>query len=269
MEEKLFSKKHLKNKTKATKKRAKQLKPSTSDKQNVFLLNFKGDMKASSVDKLQEEITAILNVAIPQDEVILKLESSGGAVQGYGLASAQLARIREKGVHLTICIDQVAASGGYLMAVTANQILAAPFAIIGSIGVISFIPNFNKFLKKHNIDVEEHAAGEYKKSISFFGEVSSKDRDRFQKNLEEIHYYFKRYVVQFRPQIDIDKIATGEYWLASKAIDLKLIDEIKTSGSYLLEKSKEANIFELSYETKKTLTDKINKGFMSLQNFWV
>jgi serine protease SohB len=271
LEEKLLSKKELKNKIKADKKANKQLKKNIidSEQENIFLLNFKGDISASPVNKLQEEVSAILNVAKTQDEVVLKLESSGGAVNGYGLAAAQLARIREKGIKLTICIDKVAASGGYLMAVTANQILAAPFSVIGSVGVITFAPNINRLLKKLNIDVEEHAAGEYKKSISLFGEVTPKAREKLQETLEEIHHYFKQYIMQFRPNIDIDKIATGEYWLASKAIKLNLIDELKTSEAYLLEKSKTVNIFELSYETKKTLRDKIAKGFMSLQNFGV
>jgi serine protease SohB len=206
---------------------------------------------------LREEITAILTLASSNDEVLLKLESPGGMVHSYGLASSQLDRLRKKNVPLTVCVDKVAASGGYMMACVADKILAAPFAIIGSIGVVAQIPNFNKLLKKHDVEFEMMTAGEHKRTLTMFGENTDKGREKFAEELEETHQLFKDYVSERRPQVDIDKIATGEIWFGSRALAMSLVDGIQTSDEYLVSRIEQADVFEIAYVVKKTLHQRL------------
>ncbi|OGT39984.1 MAG: protease SohB [Gammaproteobacteria bacterium RIFCSPHIGHO2_12_FULL_38_14] len=250
-------KKKFKQFLKGKKKAEKLLLKSKPDKKNVYVLTFHGDIKASSVDALREEITAVLNIATPQDEMILRLESAGGIIHGYGLAAAQLMRVRAKKIPLTITIDKVAASGGYMMACIADTILCAPFAILGSIGVIVQLPNFHRYLQNKNIDFEQHTAGEFKRTITVFGENTDEGRHKLQQEIEDMHQMFKNLITTFRPKIDIQQVATGEYWLGQKALELKLADEIKTSDEYLFDRCKEASVYEISYETKKTWFQKL------------
>jgi serine protease SohB len=223
----------------------------------VYVLNFDGNISASAVGHLREEITAVLTQATPNDEVLLKLESAGGMVHSYGLASSQLDRLRKKNVPLTVCVDKVAASGGYMMACVADKILAAPFAIIGSIGVVAQMPNFNKVLKKHDVEFELLTAGEHKRTLTMFGENTEKGREKFIEELEETHQLFKEYVSTRRPQIDIDKIATGEIWYGSRAKDIKLIDDVQTSDEYLVSRIEDADVFEVAYVFKKKLHQRL------------
>jgi len=247
-------KKQLSDEKKASKKVSESLAPQRS---KVYVLNFDGNISASAVGHLREEITAVLTQATPNDEVLLKLESSGGMVHSYGLASSQLDRLRKKNVPLTVCVDKVAASGGYMMACVADKILAAPFAIIGSIGVVAQMPNFNKVLKKHDVEFELLTAGEHKRTLTMFGENTEKGREKFIEELEDTHQLFKDYVSTRRPQLDIDKIATGEIWFGSRAKDMALIDDIQTSDEYLVSRIEEADVFEVAYVFKKKLHQRL------------
>ena len=247
-------KKQLSDEKKAIKKAA-ELDPPKRSK--VYVLNFDGNISASAVGHLREEITAVLTQATPNDEVLLKLESSGGMVHSYGLASSQLDRLRKKNVPLTVCVDKVAASGGYMMACVADKILAAPFAIIGSIGVVAQMPNFNKVLKKHDVEFELLTAGEHKRTLTMFGENTDKGREKFVEELEETHQLFKEYVSSRRPQLDIDKIATGEIWYGARAKDIALIDDIQTSDEYLVSRIENADVFEVAYVFKKRLHQRL------------
>jgi len=233
-------------------------------KKNVFVIHFTGDLKASAVAALREEITAILNVATLQDEVVVCLESAGGMVHAYGLAAAQLSRIKQRSIPLTVIVDKVAASGGYMMACVANKLIAAPFAIVGSIGVIVQLPNFHRLLKEKNIDFEQLTAGNYKRTLTIFGENTPEGREKLHTEIEEIHVLFKNLIHENRPQLDIEKVATGEHWLAKQAIELKLVDELKTSDDYLLEQSHYANIYEICYHVKKSLGERF---FSSVELF--
>ncbi|MEZ0392195.1 MAG: protease SohB [Pseudobdellovibrionaceae bacterium] len=254
--------KEEKKKRKAEKKNKGELAP----KKKVFVLNFEGDINASQTENLREEITALLQTATPQDEVVVKVESPGGVVHGYGLAASQLLRIRERGIPLTVCVDKVAASGGYLMAVVANRILSAPFAIVGSIGVVAQVPNLYRLLKKHEVDYKEYTAGEYKRTVSLFGEITPKGEERFQERLHDTHVLFKNFVHQFRPQVDLDKVATGDYWFGEEARQIGLVDELKTSDDYLLSFGKDIPIFELTFEVKQSLSDRISGLFVKAIN---
>lgn len=227
-------------------------------KKRVFVISFDGDMKASGVENLARSVTAVLMVAdAAEDEVVVKLESPGGVVHGYGLAAAQLQRIRDKGIPITAMVDKVAASGGYMMAVVANRIVAAPFAIVGSIGVVAQIPNFNRVLKKHEVDLELHTAGEYKRTLTLFGENTQEGREKFKQELEETHVLFKEHIETYRPALDLSKVATGEHWYGKQAKALNLIDDIMTSDQYLAEAVAAADVFEISFEARKTMADKL------------
>lgn len=228
-------------------------------KKRVFVLNFQGDIKASAVNNLREEITALIQVATPQDEVVLRLESGGGMIAPYGLAASQLQRLKDKRIPLTVAIDKIAASGGYLMACVGDKILAAPFAIIGSIGVVAQLPNFHRFLKKRDIDFELLTAGEYKRTLTLFGENTSNARKKTQNDLEEVHHLFKSFIQSNRKQVDIKQVATGAHWLAKDALPLNLLDELITSDDYLshLASSNKAEIYELHYLTKKSISEKL------------
>jgi serine protease SohB len=240
-----------------TEKSAKKQKNKPGTRSRVFVLDFDGDIKASATESLRHEITALLTLATPKDEVVLRLESGGGMVHSYGLASSQLARIRDAGVPLTVCIDKVAASGGYMMACIGDKIISAPFAILGSIGVVAQLPNVNRLLKKHDIDFEVLTAGEYKRTLTVFGENTEKGREKFQEDLDITHQLFKNFVARYRPQLAIDEVATGEIWLGIAALENQLVDELKTSDEYLAQKAKQAEVYHLHYAERKSLQERI------------
>ena len=254
-------KKLAKEKAKENKKKAKSVNESEQDsKSKVFVIDFKGSIDAKEVSSLREEVTAILSVATKEDEVFVRLESGGGMVHGYGLASSQLDRIRQHDIPLTVSVDKVAASGGYMMACVANNIIAAPFAILGSIGVIAQLPNFNRLLKKNDIDFEQFTAGEFKRTVTMFGENTEKGKEKFIEELEETHVLFKDFVNDHRPSLDLDKVATGEHWFGTKALELGLIDTIQTSDDYLQNLSKSHKVVAIKYEVKKGLAEKFAKA---------
>lgn len=265
MREEILSKKDLKLAVKHDKAELKKQK--FEQRKRVFVLDFIGDIKASETTQLREEISAILSIATKEDEVLLRLESPGGVVHGYGLAASQLQRIRDQGIPLTIAVDKVAASGGYMMACVADKILAAPFAIIGSIGVILQMPNFNKWLKKHNIEYEQVTSGEYKRTLTMFGENTDKGREKMQEELDDVHKLFKEFIQEHRPTVDIDKVGTGEHWFAKRALDLKLVDILQTSDQYLIDLSSTRDIYQVKYRIKKSLGQKLSHTVKQLAEF--
>jgi len=247
-----------KRRKKADKDLAKSIKQGeTEPRKRVFVLNFKGNIQASESSELRESITAVLAETNQKDEIVLNLESSGGAVHGYGLAASQLDRIRKRHIPLTICVDKVAASGGYMMACVGDKILSAPFAMIGSIGVVGQLPNFNKLLKKHDVEFEQHTAGEYKRTLTMFAKNTKEDREKFRKDIQEIHDQFKNYVAERRPRLNIDEVATGEVWLGTRAKELGLVDDVLTSDEYLTSQLAHADLFEVSFVQKKSIKEKL------------
>ncbi len=259
-------KKKAKSEKKEEKQQAKKQTVSDGDvegdaaeKKRVYVLNFKGDIAAHQVSSLREEITTVLSMAHASDEVVLRLESPGGMVHAYGLASSQLMRIKNAGIPLTICVDKVAASGGYMMACLADKLVAAPFAIIGSIGVLVQMPNFHRVLKKHDVDWEMISAGEYKRTLTTFGEITQKDRDKVKEDVETIHDIFKNWVKENRPSVEIEKIATGETWVGTQAKERYMVDDIKTSDECILDACKDADVFEVVFEFKKSIQDRLGK----------
>ena len=258
LEEQVLDSKTLKQQRKVEAKalKAAQKKPESARKR-LYVLNFAGDIKASQVEQLRQEITAVLTLARPQDEVVLRLESGGGLVHAYGLAASQLARIRDAGIALTVCVDKVAASGGYMMACLGTQIIAAPFAVLGSIGVVAQLPNVHRLLKKHDVDFEVLTAGQYKRTLTVFGENTNSGRAKFQEDLELTHRLFKGFVARYRPQLDIERIATGEVWLGESAFELKLIDALKTSDQYLAEQAAHFDLYLVRYSQRRSLPERL------------
>lgn len=260
----VLEKDQLKALRKAEKRAEKNARKTEEPRQRVYVLDFDGDMRASAGEQLRHEITAILELATPHDEVVLRLESGGGMVHSYGLASAQLARLRDAQIPLTVCVDKVAASGGYMMACLGNRIMASPFAIVGSIGVVAQMPNFHRWLQKHSIDFEVLTAGEYKRTLTMFGENTEHGREKFQEDLEITHTLFRDFVARYRPQLDIMQVSTGEVWLGQAALAVQLIDELKTSDDYLATRARTADVFQVRYFEKKTLPERLGLAAASV-----
>jgi serine protease SohB len=265
MQQAVLTEDENKREHKAQKKRDKQTAKArkkssdkeTTDRARLYVLNFDGDIQASATANLREEVSAVLAVARSGDEVLVKLESSGGMVHSYGLASSQLLRVRDAGIQLTVAVDMVAASGGYMMACVANKILAAPFAVIGSIGVLAQIPNFHRLLRKANVDFEQLTAGEYKRTLTMFGENTDQDRAKMQEDIDDTHILFKGFVAEHREQVEIDSVATGEVWYGQRALDRGLVDELSTSDSFVQASLAERDVFEVRHVLKKNWQEKL------------
>ncbi len=258
-QEKATQKKEAKAKAKAEDKAKDKAEADeqAEQKKRLYVLNFDGDIHANATDHLREEITTVLSLATAHDEVVVRLESPGGVVHGYGLAASQLSRIKSKGIPLTVCVDKVAASGGYMMACVADKILAAPFAILGSIGVMAEVPNFNRLLKKAEIDYDVYTAGEFKRTVTRFGENTEKGKEKFKEDLETTHQLFKQFVSDQRPVVDINKVATGEIWFGSQALEQELVDQLITSDDYISQQSDSADIYEIVFTTKQSLPERL------------
>lgn len=246
-----------------SKRKASRKKDKADDSQRVFVLNFHGDIKATGVASLREEITAILTLAEAGDAVLLRLENMGGIVHEHGLAASQVKRLHDAGVHVTVAVDKVAASGGYMMACVADRIIAAPFAVLGSIGVLAQLPNFHEMLKRHGVDFEQETAGEYKRTVTMFGENTEKERTKLREQIEQTHELFKGFIAEHRPNLDLDKVATGEIWYGSDALEAGLVDEIKTSDDFLLEASGTSRLYEVTYRGKKSFSERLLGSFNS------
>ena len=257
LQQQVLDKPALKALRKEEERQAKARKKQENDRQRIYVLDFQGDIRASAADSLRHEVTALLSMARPEDEVVVRLESPGGMVHGYGLAASQLARIRQAGIPLTVCVDKVAASGGYMMACIANRVLAAPFAILGSIGVVAQLPNVHRLLKRHDIDFEVLTAGQYKRTLTVFGENTEQGREKFQQDLETTHALFKAFVASYRPQLNIEAIATGEVWLGQDALARQLVDQLGTSDEYLAQRANEADVYQLHYVQRKSLSERV------------
>ena len=237
---------------------AKEAKIRKKNDQKIYVLDFKGDVQASAVDTIREEITLILATAkAGHDRVVVRLESPGGMVHGYGLAAAQLVRLRDAGFNVTICVDKVAASGGYMMACIANKIISAPFAVVGSIGVVAQVPNFNRLLKQHNVDFELYTAGEYKRTVTMFGENTPEGKAKFEEELQQTHSLFKHFVEKYRPQLDVAQVATGEHWYGEDARELNLVDKLQTSDEYLLSLLPKHDVYVINTRKRPTFGEKL------------
>lgn len=241
MEAAMLSDKAFKARVKDAHKRHKA-EPQDGSRRRLFVCEFDGDLRADAVSSLREELTAILQVARPQDEVAVVLESAGGTIHGYGLAASQLQRVRDHGLRLTTLVDKIAASGGYMMACVGDELVCAPFAIVGSIGVVAQLPNFHRLLRKHDVDFELLTAGRYKRTLTMFGENTPAGREKFQAELDEAHGLFKEFVARHRPALDLDQVGTGEYWLGTRAQTLGLVDRLATSDEFLTARAAEWDV---------------------------
>jgi serine protease SohB len=253
----VLSKAELKKESKAEKKREKAAAKEDVTRPRSYVIDFKGDLKASAVPSLREEVSAILEVATADDQVVVRLENYGGVVHEHGLAASQLARIRDRDIPLHVCVDKVAASGGYLMACVATKIYAAPFAILGSIGVLAQIPNFSRLMDDHGVDFEQITAGKHKRTVTMFGKNTDEDRAKMKEELEDVHTLFKGAVSKYRPDLDLDVVATGEHWYGTRALELGLADEIQTSDEFLAELVVDRDLYQVVYRIKQPLQKRL------------
>ena len=260
----VLGKAQFKQTAKQRKAERKELDKKGSQRQRIFVIDFKGDIRATATASLREEVSAILAVASKDDRVLVRLENAGGTVHEHGLAASQLLRIRQKDLPLIISVDKVAASGGYLMACVASHVIAAPFAIIGSIGVIAQLPNFNRLLENKGVDFEQVTAGRFKRTLTMFGKNTDEGREKLKEEIEDVHALFKTQIATHRPQLDVERIATGEYWYGTRALELGLIDEILTSDDFLAEAAAELDLYRISYKRRLPLPERILTGAESL-----
>jgi serine protease SohB len=257
MEGKKRFKKAAKERDKERKREAKERAKQESARARLFVLDFKGDIRATAAASLREEVSAILRIARPVDRVLLKLENSGGTVHEHGFAASQLLRLKEHGLRLEVAVDKVAASGGYLMACVADRIVAAPFAIVGSIGVLAQLPNFHRLLEEKGVEFEQVTAGRYKRTLTMFGKNTDEGRDKLQQELEDVHDLFKQQIRDHRPQVDVEQVATGEHWYGARALELKLVDELATSDDVLARAVKDFDLYHLAYKRRRPLSERV------------
>ena len=253
-------KKLLKGRAKARKKERRE----GEERSRVFLIDFKGDLRASAAESLRHEVSAVLAVATERDVVLVRLENAGGTVHDHGFAASQLARVRKQRIPLYVAVDKVAASGGYLMACVADKIIAAPFAIIGSIGVLAQLPNFHRLLESKGVDFEQVSAGRYKRTLTMFGKNTEEGREKLKEELVEVHELFKRQIAEHRPQVDVDAVATGEHWYGAKSLELGLIDEITSSDDWLLAAARERDVYKVTYKRRRNVSERLLGGIESL-----
>jgi serine protease SohB len=257
-------KKALKARQKERKREDKERRKDGSTKPRLFVLDFKGDLRASAAASLREEVSAVLRIAKPGEQVLVRLENSGGTVHEHGFAASQLTRLKQHGVKLVVAVDKVAASGGYLMACVADRLIAAPFAIVGSIGVLAQLPNFHRLLEEKGVDFEQITAGRHKRTLTMFGENTDEGRAKLKEQVEEIHELFKAQIREHRPQVDVESVATGEHWHGVRALELKLVDELKTSDDVLLEAALEHDLYHIAYKRRRGWQERILGGAESL-----
>ena len=257
-------KKALKARQKERKREDKERRKGGSTKPRLFVLDFKGDLRASAVASLREEVSAVLRIAKPGEQVLVRLENSGGTVHEHGFAASQLTRLKQHGVKLVVAVDKMAASGGYLMACVADRLIAAPFAIVGSIGVLAQLPNFHRLLEEKGVDFEQITAGRHKRTLTMFGENTDEGRAKLKEQVEEIHELFKAQIREHRPQVDVESVATGEHWHGVRALELKLVDELKTSDDVLLEAALEHDLYHIAYKRRRGWQERILGGAESL-----
>jgi serine protease SohB len=265
LKEAILDKAGLKKERQRLRKARREAKLAAAQKRRVFVLDFHGDLGANRVSALREEISLLLQVLREGDEVLVRLESAGGTIPGYGLAASQLRRVRDRGFPLTIAVDKVAASGGYMMASVGQRIIAAPFAVVGSIGVVAQLPNFHRMLQRHDIDFELHTAGEFKRTLTVFGENTETARAKFREELEDAHQLFKSFLAENRPQLALDQVATGEHWYGLRALHLGLVDELRTSDDFLLERAGHCEVYELRYRPHRSLSERLSEGLTRLR----
>ncbi|MDH3227734.1 MAG: protease SohB [Thermoleophilia bacterium] len=256
----VHGKEKFKRQNKERRKEIKQLAKKGSQRKRIYVLDFKGDIRASATASLREEISAVLAVATEEDEVLVRLENAGGAVHEHGLAASQLLRVVRRGIPLTVSVDKVAASGGYLMACVANRIVAAPFAIIGSVGVIAQLPNFHRWLDEKGVDFEQVTAGRFKRTLTVFGKNTEEGREKLREELEEVHELFKVQIAEHRPEVDLEQVATGEHWYGVRALELGLIDELRTSDDFLVDAAEDHDLYRITFKRRRPLPERLLSG---------
>lgn len=221
--------------------KAEKLKP-------LAVLTFVGDIGAKQYKSFGQLIDEVIINKSEIDEVVVVVNSPGGAVSPYGNVYSQMERVRDAGLKLTVCIDVVAASGGYLMSLPAHKIIAAPFSMVGSVGVMAFVPNLRGLLEDYNINPRTFTAGKYKRTVSLTDEATEEEVEKFKQQLNAIHRLFLEAVKKYRKDVKMEVVETGEHWTARESVELGLglVDDIATSQQYLLEANRDRDLIILS-----------------------
>lgn len=227
---------------------------------NVFVIDYVGSMMASEVVYLTAKIDAIILKSNKDDEVVINITSPGGAVSGYGLVASQIKRLKTAGLKITATVDTVAASGGYMAAVVSDEIIAAPFAMVGSIGVVANVMIYEELLKNIGIQTNVYTSGDSKRTVVPSRVPNAEEEAKLEAQLEEIHSRFKDHVLSFRPDIDEDKVFTGQAFLAADAINFGLVDKIGTSDELLLNLYKDGHrLIEVQFIIEENIGGSVTK----------
>lgn len=211
------------------------------------VLRFEGDTMATGRQDFARMVDEVLHNKERIQRVIVVVNSPGGGVSVYGQMFAGMERMRNAGVDVTACVDTYAASGGYLMSVPAQRIIAAPFAMVGSIGVVSEFMNFNKLLRRLGVEPMTITAGELKRTVTPLSEVTEENKAAYKAQLEAIHRQFIAVVKKYR-EVDADRVCTGNHWTAAESVELKLnlVDGLATSQEYLFEANQTEDLVTIS-----------------------
>ncbi len=210
----------------------------------LAVLRFQGlrDLNASGDQRLSEAIDEVLVNRDHFEEAVVIIDSPGGTTHGYGHAYALLERLSASGLKVTACIDRIGASGGYLMALPADRILAGPFAIVGSVGVVAGIPNVKRLLEEKGVSYRLFVAGDKKRVVHFADDDGPEVREYMDEKLAGIHTQFLQAVEKHRgDRVKLDEVRSGDHWSAEESVEkgLGLVDELQTSAEYLLERNRE------------------------------
>ena len=219
------------------------------------------------------------------DAVILRIDSGGGSALASDMMWRQMVKSKEDSTNkkpFIVSMSDIAASGGYYIATEADKIVANETTVTGSIGVISFWPNFSKLMNKYGINFDnsiKRGKNSDFKYISIANRLHNEyEKEKIQESLNDVYDKFKRRVVDGRNMLndmdELDNIALGRIWTGSGGKNVFLVDEIGGFNKALdvtkemLELSKDADIsideypkiyendfsiFEALTETEKTI----------------
>lgn len=163
------------------------------------------------------------------DAVALEINSPGGSPVQSSLIGARIRRLaKETDIPVFAFVEDVAASGGYWLAASADEIWADDSSVLGSIGVISASFGAHIFLARQGVERRVYTAGDSKSMLDPFQPEDPKDVERLKTLLGDIHQNFITHVKDRRgDKLDVKQdLFTGEVWLARRATELGLIDGI-------------------------------------------
>ncbi len=162
--------------------------------------------------------------------LIIRINSPGGTATASDIIYREINKFKEeKRMPVIACIMELAASGGYYVAVSADTIIAHPTSITGSIGVIALKFNAEGLMDKIGIKNETITAGDKKDFLSPLRPMTKEEREIIQNILNDLHARFMNIVAKGRKELSVEQVrglADGRVFTAEQAVQDKLIDEI-------------------------------------------